>query len=126
MRLAVTVAALVLALEGVALLAFAVLDVASVTSGRLALGIGTALFFVVYAGGQLAAAWGLVRMRSWARGPAVFTQLVQLGLAWNLRGTGTPVAPALVVAALVVVGCVLAPPVLRAFEAADPADPHTV
>ncbi|MFY0406329.1 hypothetical protein [Solicola sp. PLA-1-18] len=125
-RAAVVLAAVVVAAEALALLTFAALDLASVSSGRLALGIGTSLFFVVYGGGQLVAAWGLLRLRSWSRGPVLFTQLIQLGLAWNLRGTGTPLAPFLVVAAVVVLGCLLNRPVLRAFEAADPPDPHTV
>lgn len=80
-----TVAASLTAVEGLVLLILAVLEFANVSAGRRELGLSTALFFVAYGGVLLAAAWALQRRRGWARGPVLITQLIVLGLAWNLR-----------------------------------------
>lgn len=80
-----TVAASLVALQGLVLLLLALAEAANVESSRASLGISTAAFFGGYAVILLAAAAGLARRATWARGPALFTQLVGLGLAWNLR-----------------------------------------
>ena len=47
---------------------------------------------------------------SWARGPAVLAQLIQLGLAWSFRGDPTTlVAIALAVVALVALAGIFHP-----------------
>ena len=105
-----TVAASVAAIEGVLLVLLGVLEVLAISSSRLTLGVTTAVFFVAYGAALLLCAWGLWRLRLWARSPVVLGQLIQLGLAWNLRGgETTPVAVALVVVASVVLVGLLHP-----------------
>ena len=114
-------AAGLVALEGACLLVYGGLETASWTTGRLTMGVTTAIFFFAYGGGLVACAWALRRRRSWARGPVVFAQLVQLGLAWNLRGgTTTYLALGLAVVALVVLGGLLNPASLDALSEPEP------
>ncbi|MGH3425117.1 MAG: hypothetical protein ACRDO8_10335 [Nocardioidaceae bacterium] len=106
----ILVAAGIVLLEALALIAFAVLDLVDAHSGRLALGFGTALFFLVYATGQGVAAVALIRLAGWARGPLVFTQLVQLGLAWGLRDADPGwLSGVLAAAGVVVLVCLVRP-----------------
>ncbi|WP_407703204.1 hypothetical protein [Streptomyces solincola] len=56
----------------------------------------------------LIAARGLLRRRSWSRGPAVVTQLMALPVAWTLLQADSTAIPAgIVLAALAVTGLVL-------------------
>jgi hypothetical protein len=71
--------------QAVVLLGLAVMETASVSSQRQGLGVSTAVFFAVYGVVLAASAWGLWRRAGWARGPVLITQLIVLGLAWNLR-----------------------------------------
>jgi hypothetical protein len=103
-------AALIAVAQGLALLGYAVLEVAALRSGRVTMGITTAAFFTAYAAMLLVCARGLLLARSWARGPVMFAQLVWLGVAWSFRGGGTTwVAILLAVAAVVTIAGVLAP-----------------
>jgi hypothetical protein len=95
------VAASLTAVEGLVLLGYAVLELASVSSDRVAVALTTALFFAAYGGLLVAAAWALTHGRSWARSPVVLAQLIQLGVAWSFRGGDTTVVA--VVTALVAV-----------------------
>jgi hypothetical protein len=96
------VAASLAAVEGLLLLGYAVLEVASVDSDRVTIGVTTGLFFLVYGGGLLWCAWGLARLQSWARSPVVLAQLIQLGVAWSFWGEDTTAAAiAIAVVALV-------------------------
>ena len=100
------VAASLVAVEGLLLLVFAVLEVANLDADRVTMGATTSIFFAAYGAGLLLCAWSLVRGHSWARSPVVLTQLIGLGLAWSFRGgdtTGVAIAIA-VVAAIVLVG----------------------
>ena len=99
------VAASLVTVEGLLLLVFAVLELASLDSDRLAMGATTSIFFLVYGAGLLLCAWSLVRAQSWARSPVVLTQLIGLGVAWSFRGGDTT---AVAVAIAVVAGVVLA------------------
>lgn len=83
------VAAVVVALEGLFAVVFGAAEALSITSARAVMGVTTALFFVAFGGGVLFCAWGLIKVRSWARGPVMLTQLMSLGLAWNFRGGET-------------------------------------
>ncbi|MCB0895995.1 MAG: hypothetical protein H6529_04350 [Nocardioides sp.] len=100
------VAASLVAVEGLLLLGYAVLELASTSSDRVAVAVTTAVFFAAYGGLLLAAAWAVTHGRSWARSPIVLAQLIQLGVAWSFRGGGTTVAAAVLalVAVLVLVG----------------------
>jgi hypothetical protein len=109
------IAAIVVAVEALAYVVLAVLDVADVSSERLGLGVGAGLLLAIYGLGQLFAAWRVSQGESWARSPLVVTHLIQLLLAWNLRdGDTTWLAIVLGGCAVVVLGCLLAPPVTRA------------
>lgn len=109
------ISSVLVALEGVGLLLLGGLEVFSTSAGRLTMAITTAVFFVLFGAGLLLSAWALRGLHSWARGPVVFAQLVQLGLAWNLRGGETTyVALGLCVVASVVLVGVLHPASTRA------------
>ncbi|WP_344156720.1 hypothetical protein [Nocardioides koreensis] len=104
------VAASLVAIEGLLMIVLAVLELASLSSERVSLGLTTAGFFVVYGVGLALCAWALSRCRSWARSPVVLAQLIWLGMAWSLRGGDGPWASvALAVVAVVVLAGVLHP-----------------
>jgi hypothetical protein len=104
------VAASLVAVEGILLLGYAVLELASISSNRAAVALTTALFFAGYGALLLAAAWAVTHGRSWARSPIVLAQLIQLGVAWSFRGGDTTVvAVAMAVVAVVVLVGVLLP-----------------
>jgi hypothetical protein len=109
------VAASLTAVEGLLLLGYAVLELVSISSDRVAVGATTTVFFTVYGGLLLLCAWSITRGHSWARSPIVLAQLIQLGLAWSFRGGDTTVvAVAIAVVAIVVLAGLLAPTSLDA------------
>jgi hypothetical protein len=109
------VAASLVAVEGLLLLLFAVLELASLDSDRIAMGATTSIFFLAYGAGLLLCAWSLVRVQSWARSPVVLTQLIGLGVAWSFRGGDTTaVAVAIAVVAVVVLAGLFHPASLTA------------
>ena len=114
------VAASLVAVEAVSLVIFGVVELRSLESSKLAMGITTALFFAVYGVGLGVFAWLLYRRQSWVRAPVVLAQLIQLGVAWSFRSGGTAVVSVLltVVAVVVLVG-VFHPASLRAVEEVD-------
>jgi hypothetical protein len=104
------VAASLVAIEGLMLLLYAVLEAASVHADRVAMGVTTAVFFAAIGGGLVACAWLVVRGRAWARSPIVVAQVLFLGIAWNfLGGSTTWVSIALAVVAIVVLVGLLHP-----------------
>ena len=104
------VAASLAGVEAVLLATLGVLELASLRLARLTMGATTAIFFVAAAAGLAWCAWSLWRVRRWARGPVVMTQLICLGLAWNYWGGQTkPVSVALALVALVVIAGLLHP-----------------
>jgi len=115
------VAASLVAIEGLLLLGYAVLELASISSDRVAVALTTSLFFAAYGVLLLTAAWAVTHGRSWARSPIVLSQLIQLGVAWSFRGGDTtPVAIAMAVVAVIVLAGLLAPSSIEAL--ADPED----
>ncbi len=110
-----SVTASLVVLEGLVLVALAVLELANVSSERMSMGVSTAVFFLVYGVALMACAWGLTRREGWTRGPVLITQLIQLGLAWNLRDVPL-VALALAVTAAVVLAGMLHPATLKALQ----------
>ena len=109
------VAAAVVAVEGVLLIGYALVLLPAVRSDRLAMGLTTPVFFIVYGAGLAACAWTLTRGRSWARAPVVLAQLIQIGVAWSFRGgASTAAAIGLAVLALVVLAGVFHPASLQA------------
>lgn len=117
-----TVAASVVAVEGIVLVLLAVLEFASVSSDRVGLGVSTAGFLMAYGVVLLAAGWGLFRRSSWSRGPVLITQLIALGIAWNVREQ-LPVAIGLVLCAGIVLAGLLHPDTIEALES-DPTAPR--
>lgn len=111
----VAIAAIVVAIEAAVYVVLAVLAVADISVDAVGTGIGIALFLALYGLVQLFAAWKLLSWHAWARGPLLFTQLVQLGLAWGLRDSKEQwLAILMAVSAAVALGCLLVPAVTRA------------
>ncbi|GAC1379385.1 MAG: hypothetical protein NVSMB48_02800 [Marmoricola sp.] len=81
-------------------------------------GVGAAAFFVAYGLGIGWCGVGLLDLRRWARGPTLLIELLNLGLAWSLRGGSTwGVALGLGIPSAVVLVCVLLPASVAALEA---------
>lgn len=113
-------AASVTAVEGLVLLALAALEMASLTGGRLTMGLTTAVFFAAFGVLLMACGWLITRGHTWTRGPILLAQLMGLGLAWNLRGGETTlVSVAIAVVALIVIAGMLHPASLAALNDAD-------
>jgi hypothetical protein len=102
------VAASLVAVEGLVLALLSVVELGSLSSERLTMGITTTVFFIAYAALLVWSARAVLQRRSWARSPIVLTQLILLGLAWNNRDTPV-VAVALAVVGVVVIAGLLHP-----------------
>jgi hypothetical protein len=114
------VAASLAALEALVLAALGVLELASLSSIRLTMGLTASAFFLAAAAGLGWCAWSLWRVRRWARGPVVMAQLIQLGLAWNLwTGSARALSAGLAVVALLVVVGLVHPASTRVLEAEE-------
>ena len=114
-RLFVILAVIIVAAEAGAYVVLAVLAVADISFATVATGIGIASFLALYGLTQLFAAWKLLGWHAWARGPLLFTQLVQLGLAWGLRDAQEQwLAILMAASAAIALGCLIAPAVTRA------------
>lgn len=100
------VTASLVALEGLALLGIAVVELADLTGDRVSLGISVAVFFIAYGVLLLVAGLALVRRTPWARGPALMSQLIALGVAWYLRDAALPAAVVAVTAVVAIAGIV--------------------
>ena len=109
------VAACLVGVEALLLVGFGVAEMFALSGQRVAMGVTTALFFLVYGAVLALAGWAVTRLRSWARAPIVLAQLIQLGVAWSVRGgSSTVAAVALALAALVVLAALLHPASLAA------------
>jgi hypothetical protein len=115
-RTLLIIAAAIVLVEGSVFGVLAFLELASVSSDRIGLGVGATIFLLVVAAGLLFAAARVVAGESWARSPLVFAQLIVLGLAYNFRGDPAWLSPAIAVPAVVALACLLAPPVTEAFS----------
>jgi hypothetical protein len=107
-----TLAAVLVALQGVVLLVWAVLVLVNIST----MSVSTAIFFLAYGAALGLCAAGLWQLRSWSRAPIVLTQLITLGLAWDSRHSNLAVATVLAVVALAALGCVLHPASLEALS----------
>lgn len=115
------VAASLVAVEGLLLLGYAVLEIAHLSADRASVAVTTSIFFAAYGGLLLGAAWAITHGHSWARSPMVLAQLIQLGVAWSFRGGDTTwVAVTMAVVALVVLVGLFHPASIDAL--ADPED----
>ncbi|MBC7633913.1 hypothetical protein [Aeromicrobium sp.] len=115
-------AAVTVSAEAVGFVILAVLGLVAPSADPVGVGVGIGVFLLIYGAGQAWAAWRVVRGDAWARSPLIVTQLIQLLLAWNLRkpdertGDTRLIAALLAVSAVVVLACLLAPPVTRALS----------
>ena len=113
-------AASVAAVEGLMLVALALLELFSLSSSRLTMGLTTAAFFAAFGVLLIVCGWVVTRGQTWARGPILMAQLIGLGLAWNLRGGQTTLmAVAIVVVAAVVIAGLLHPASVEALNAEE-------
>jgi len=120
-------AAVVVALEGAALLGVAAVLLARHLGGvqdqPWLSGYGTAAWFVIMGAGVLAAGWALWTGRRWGRGIAVFAQLLLLPVAWYM-GVGSQrwvYAIPVGVVALATLGLLFTPSTLQWLGAQDSA-----
>ena len=113
-----TAAVVLVALEALVLVVLALLELFSLSTDRLTMGVTTAVFFLVYAAALLLCSWGLLRLASWARSPVVLAQLIQLGLAWSWRDT-LAVAVPLALVSVAVIAAIFAPASIAALEPRD-------
>ena len=113
-------------LEGLLVLAYGVLEAANVHAARAAMGVTTAVFFVLLGGAVVACAWLVAHGRAGARSPVIVVQVIVLGLAWDLRsGASTWVALGLALVAAVVLVGLLHPDSIAAFTDGGGARDHT-
>jgi hypothetical protein len=111
------VAASLAAVEGLVIGVMGLLELASLSSGRVTMGLTTAGFFAAYGALLVFCGWQLTRGTAWARGPVLLAQLIQLGLAWGFReGDTLPVAIGLAVVAAVVLAGLFHPASMRALD----------
>ena len=119
-------AAVVVALEGAALVGVAVVLVvrhlAGVEDQPWLSGYGTAAWFALMGAGVLASGWALWTGRRWGRGIAVFAQLLLLPVAWYM-GVGSQrwlYAVPIGLVALATLGLLFSPSTLQWLHAQDP------
>ena len=89
----VRIAGAIVAVQGLAGLAFAVVLLVDAIGGRgpTANLFGEAGYFAVIFGGVLASGIGLVLGKRWARGPTTVIQILLIGVAWYATGpSGRP------------------------------------
>ena len=111
------VAASLVGVEALLLVGYGLVLLPAVRSERLAVGLTTPLFFLLYGAGLGYCAWAVSRLRSWARAPLVLAQLIQLGVAWSFRGgASTVVTVALALVAFVVLGGIFHPASIAALS----------
>jgi hypothetical protein len=113
-------AAALAALEGLVALAFGVTEIFQVRLFRAVVGVGVAAFMIGFAVLLFAAAYGLLRVRRWARAPVVVVQLIMVPVGWSFRGGQTTgVAVAMIAVALLTLVLILHPRSTRALVVED-------
>ena len=117
---ALRLAAVLLGLEGLAAVGFAVLEAVNLSPVRLVMGVGVVAIMLGYGLLLVLVARGVARARRWSRGLAVVTQLILLLLGYSFRQPPTTFAGfAMAVVAFTVLVCLLLPASTRAFVGDD-------
>jgi len=117
---ALQVAAVLLALQSLAAVVFAVLEAVHLSPLRLVMGVGVTLIMAGYGLLLALVARGVSRARRWSRGLAVVTQLILLLLGYSFRQPPTTLAGfVMAVVAFTVLVCLLLPASTRAFVGDD-------
>lgn len=83
------VAASLVAVEGLLMVLYAVVELVSLSWDRVTMGLTTAAFFALYGGALIVFAWAVTQRHSWGRAPIVLAQLFQLMAAWSFRESPT-------------------------------------
>lgn len=96
-------AAALVGLQGAGFLGLCVIGLLDVQTDRVEVGLSVSVFFGVCAAALLACAFALTRVQGWARGPVLLTQLLQLGIAWNVRENALLAVPLALTAVLALV-----------------------
>jgi hypothetical protein len=118
------VAASLAAVEGGLLALVALGELRSLSSERLSTELATVAFFALYGVGLVYCSWQLYRVRTWARGPVLLSQLIQLGVAWSFWGGSTTwLSVTLAVVALIVLAGLLHPQSIDALNDEQPEGP---
>ena len=111
----VKVAAALLALIAIVAAGLGVLEAFNVRPHRAVVGVGATFLLVGYAVGLLLVVRGLLLLRSWSRGPAVATQVVQLPVAYSFLGGGTTlIGVVLALVSVITIVCLILPSSTRA------------
>jgi hypothetical protein len=108
--LTLVVAAILVAIEALIAVVYAVTEIGQIRMSRAVLGVGVAVLMACFALLLFVVARGVFLGRRWSRAPAVATQLILLPIAWSFRGGATTwVSIALAVLAIAVLVGVLHP-----------------
>jgi uncharacterized membrane protein (DUF2068 family) len=111
------IAAALVLVEGLALIGWGAVVLVAGLDGDAVVAVSTGMFFAVYGAALVLAARGLWQRAGWARSLAVVAQLIQLGIAWNLREEPTTaLAAALAVVAVGVIAALLSASAGAQFE----------
>ena len=122
---ALRIASVLMVAQALFVVVFGVIELVS-HHRQFGFGVGAAAFFVAYGIGIGACGWGLLDLRRWARGPTLLVELLNLGLAWSLHGSGTwGAALALGVPSAIVLVCILLPASVEALEADGGREPRS-
>ncbi|GAA1656125.1 hypothetical protein GCM10009744_55990 [Kribbella alba] len=119
-------AAAVVAAEGLVVAVLGIGEAITIDRGRLTLGLTTAGFLLLYGAALVLVARGLYRASTWSRGPAVFGQLIQLGVAWSFWGGSTRAVSVVLGLAAIAVLVALFQKVSMEALADDPTKDHPV
>jgi len=115
------VAASLAAVEGGLVVLFGLAELRSLSPERLSTGLALSVFFVGYGAALVFCSWQLSRARTWARGPVLLSQLLQLLVAWSFWGGSTTwVSISLGVVALIVLAGLLHPQSIDALNDEQP------
>ena len=92
----------------------------SLSGERVAMGVTSVAFFLLYGGGLGWCAWRLRRLESWARSPVVAAQVIQVLTAASFWGGATTyVAVAGILVGVVVLAGIFHPDSIRALASSD-------
>jgi hypothetical protein len=116
----------VVAAEGLVLAVLGIVEAITIDSSRLVLGVTTAGFLILYGAALFFVARGLSRAATWSRGPAVFAQLIQLGVAYSFWGGSTSAVSVLLAVAAVAVLVAVFQKASMAALLDDPSKDHPV
>jgi hypothetical protein len=115
------VAASLAAVEGGLVVLFGLAELRSLSPERLSTGLALSVFFVGYGVALVFCSWQLSRARTWARGPVLLSQLLQLLVAWSFWGGSTTwVSISLGIVALIVLAGLLHPQSIDALNDEQP------